>query len=250
MRALEELVQDQSVGIATVSRGRDRYGRLKGHIFVGQGQHSRWLQAELVARGAVGVDVTALSPGCAHLLLALEDNARRTRTGLWAHAAYRVRDAAQPWRLLHYRSTYQIVEGRVHKVARVRKRIFINFDKNWRTDFTVGLTARIVRQLGLTAQQIDALEGRRVQVRGWIERRGGPFIFLRSRTRSTQSTSHDDPTKATKAGTANLPDRWPVGHHASRRRPKRTPVRACRWMATAKKKSARPLRDRAVSICS
>lgn len=69
----------------------------------------------------------------------------------------------------------------MYKVARVRKRIFINFDKNWRTDFTIGLTARSVRRLGLTAQQIDALKGRRVQVRGWIERRGGPFIFLRSR---------------------------------------------------------------------
>ena len=34
----------------------------------------------------------------------------------------------------------QIVRGTVYRVARVRSRVFINFGRNWRKDFTAGLT--------------------------------------------------------------------------------------------------------------
>jgi endonuclease YncB( thermonuclease family) len=178
LHALEDLVLGRNVGIALTERHRDRYGRQSGHVFVGRGEQSRWLQAELVALGSVRVDVTALAPRCARVLLALEARTRHARSGLWSHAAYRIRDAKQSRRLLRYRSTYQIVEGRVHKVARVGKRIYINFDQDWRTDFTIGLTTRTARRLGLTQARLTELEGRRVRSRGWIERRGGPFIYL------------------------------------------------------------------------
>lgn len=180
LRALEDLVRDRNVGIALTGPHRDRYGRLAGHVFAGTAAPQSWVQAELVARGAVRVDAASLDVGCTRLLLALEDRARHAGAGLWAHAAYRIRDAKRPRRLLRYRSTYQIVEGRVRKVAHVRKRIYINFDKNWRTDFTIGLTERTARRLGLIKAHLTALEGHRIRTRGWIERRGGPFIYLRA----------------------------------------------------------------------
>lgn len=177
---LETLLHGRSIVIAGTSKKRDRYGRLLAHVLVDLAGKRTWVQAELVRSGAARVDVSSLSFSCARALLAMERQAEQRKVGLWSHAAYRVRAAGKPRELLRYRSTFQIVEGVVHIVARVRKRIFINFDKNWRRDFTIGLSARMARRIAANGIDLDKLAGKRVRARGWIEWRGGPFIYLRS----------------------------------------------------------------------
>jgi len=100
--------------------------------------------------------------------------------GIWSHAAYQVRSANKPRALLRFRSTFQIIEGRVAKVARVKHRHFINFGSNWRTDFTIGFNSRMRKRLIAAGVELNNLKGRRIRIRGWIERRGGPFIFIHS----------------------------------------------------------------------
>jgi hypothetical protein len=55
-------------------------------------------------------------------------------------------------------------------------RIYLNFAKDWRSDFTIS----VEREDGaaFTAAGIDLkdLTGRRVRVRGWLEWRNGPMI--------------------------------------------------------------------------
>ena len=180
LELLESLLHGRSVEIAAADRKPDRYGRTPAQALTRVAGQRLWVQAELVRRGAARVDVAGLSPSCARVLLELERAAERANSGIWSHAAYGVRKADRPRALLRYRSTFQIVEGTVYKVARVRKRIFINFAANWRRDFTIGLSARMSRSVVANGIDLDGLAGKRVRVRGWIARRGGPFIFLRS----------------------------------------------------------------------
>jgi micrococcal nuclease len=181
-QTLEQIVQGQTVAIARTLRATDRYGRVRAHLFVREGSGvNGWLQAQLVRRGAARVDISGLSPPCAKLLLALEDYARENRIGLWSEAAYDIKSAEQPRALLRFRGTFQLVEGRVFGIARIKNRVFINFAEDWRKDFTIGLSRKTARMLAESGLDLDALKGRTVRVRGWIESRGGPFIYLKSR---------------------------------------------------------------------
>ena len=56
----------------------------------------------------------------------------------------------------------------------------MNFGSNWRTDFTAGINQRTATKAGINGSMLAAMKGRRVRVRGWIDRRGGPFVTIRS----------------------------------------------------------------------
>lgn len=61
-------------------------------------------------------------------------------------------------------------------VANVRQWTFLNFSDNWRSDFTVAIRATNRRQFLSRGPALAKLEGKRVLVRGWIERWNGPVI--------------------------------------------------------------------------
>ncbi len=116
---------------------------------------------------------------CANELLAAELAAREARRGLWAEATYYPRDADDAADLLRYHARFQIVEGKVVRVAQVRGLIYLNFGSYRRQAFFVSLREQDRDMLGGHAGNPKALEGRMVRVRGWIERRRGrPAIDL------------------------------------------------------------------------
>ena len=106
-------------------------------------------------------------------MLTRERAARRDGLGIWNNRFYAIRT---PQSVRRHIGSFQVVEGRVAKVASVRKNTYLNFGENWRDDFTVTLTGR-ARQLFLKAG-LDpmTLEGTFVRVRGWIKSRNGPMI--------------------------------------------------------------------------
>jgi micrococcal nuclease len=89
-----------------------------------------------------------------------------------------VRSADRPSELSRYRSTFQVVEGRIAGVAQVRGIIYLNFDADWRRAFSASLRRGDRGLLGPDAGEPKALEGKLVRVRGWIEQRHGPTIEL------------------------------------------------------------------------
>jgi hypothetical protein len=111
-------------------------------------------------------------------LLAHEHVAREASAGLWSNAAYATRRAYRTRDLLRQRNTYQIVEGRVVGVAATKSHTYVNFGKNWRTDFTAGVAKKIIDENPALAETLPALVGQKVGVRGWIEYRNGPFIAI------------------------------------------------------------------------
>jgi hypothetical protein len=55
--------------------------------------------------------------------------------------------------------------------------IYVNFGRRWTRDFTVTILKRQQRTFAAGGVEPKQLEGRRIRVRGWIERRGGPIIM-------------------------------------------------------------------------
>lgn len=178
IEALRALVQNRSVSLATAGREQDRYGRKLAHLFVDKDGDRQWVQGELLKSGHARVYGLPGNYACMHELLAHEHFARSAGTGLWANAAYALRSARATRDLLRRRNSYEIVVGEVRKVAITKSRTYLNFGADWRSDFTAGIESKVLRANPQWAQDLSQLEGKRVEVRGWIQYRNGPYIDI------------------------------------------------------------------------
>ena len=174
---LRALVLGKSIELAFDRERTDRYGRLQAHAFWMEGGDRRWVQGHLLQQGLARAYAQAGNRACAGEALEAERMAREARRGLWGDAAYRARPADSPRELLRYRSTFQVVEGRIARVAQGRGSIYLNFGDNRRA-FAASLRRGDRGLLGPFADDPKALEGRLARVRGWIEQRQGPTIDL------------------------------------------------------------------------
>jgi endonuclease YncB( thermonuclease family) len=168
--ALAGLALGRAVTLGYGGRRIDRHGRALAHLFDEAGV---WIQGALIDRGMARIysftDNRTLVPE----MLARERAARAAGRGIWGLRAYAVRDAAGvPANL----SGFELVEGRVVDVAIVRKRSYLNFGADWRSDFTVTIAPRTRRLF--EAEGIDPLsyQGKLVRVRGWLKSYNGPLI--------------------------------------------------------------------------
>jgi len=169
--ALRALVLGKSVELGFGGERIDRYGRLQAQAYLIEGDRRRWVQGNLLEQGLARAYTAAGNRVCAQALLAAEREAREARRGLWAEAAYQVRSADAPVELLRLRTTFQVVEGKIGRVAVVRNVVYLNFDRNWRRAFSVLLRYDDRTMLGAYAGNPKVLEGHVVRVSGWIEQR-------------------------------------------------------------------------------
>lgn len=176
--ALATLVEGQAVRLTIDKRTRrrgggttiDRHGRLLASVQV---DDDRWVQGDLVRHGWARVDFAAGGPVDGAVLLALEEEARQARRGLWASMDHAVRTPKTVVRHLH---SFQIVQGRVVDAARVRARIYLNFGHDYRTDFTVTIAADALERFEAANLNPLELEGQLIRVRGWVQPFNGPQI--------------------------------------------------------------------------
>ena len=176
--ALRALVLGRSISLATSGRLTDRYGRRLAHLFVEQGGERVWVQGELLATGNARAYGLPGSYACMPEMLAHERVARQAGSALWGNAAYAVRSARRTRELMRRRNSYEIVVGTIAKVAVTKARTYINFGADWRQDFTAGIDGRVLRANPEWAKTLASLEGKRVEVRGWIQFRNGPYIDI------------------------------------------------------------------------
>jgi len=171
-RRLSELVAGSEIGLAYGERGIDRHGDVLAHVYLGDG---RWLQSLIVGEGLARVQTRADMRACAAVLLATEDGARKAKRGIWSEPFYRIRAADD---LDGDIGTFQIVEAKVLAVATSRKRTFVNFGVDRRSDFTVTISPADGRRLAKEGVDPLAWVGKRIRVRGWISLLNGPEIEL------------------------------------------------------------------------
>jgi endonuclease YncB( thermonuclease family) len=178
MAALKERLLGQKVRLRLGGRKRDRYGRLLAHVFVIRQDADQWIQQAFVAQGRALAISFPDNKACARRLQHAEHRARKQGAGLWKEGLFRVRDASDPASMQALSNTFQIVEGTVRDVAAKRKRIYINFGEDWRTDFTATIAPSDRDRFADSGINPADLAGRTVRVRGWLKQRNGPIIAL------------------------------------------------------------------------
>lgn len=148
------------------------------HVFlIGQGQRE-WVQGWMLRHGHARADAAPGGTDCLSEMMAHEREAIKSRSGLWRYPLYQAQNAHEPRRLLRLRNSFQRVEGRVRDVGVTRSRIYLNFGTDWRTDFTASLYLRNKTFSEADKETLKSLNGQKIRVRGWIERRYGPHIEL------------------------------------------------------------------------
>lgn len=179
--ALAHLALGRKVEIETGRRDHDQYGRLLGHVYVLP--QRAWVNAALVREGFAHVYTFADNALHPKELLAEEAKARQAKRGLWALPQWQVRDAATCCAKGDI-GTFKLVEGRVLGTARVKTRrgmrTYLNFGRDWRTDFSVAIDGRddkYFRQSGLKPGYPATLyNARRVRVRGYLQPVNGVLV--------------------------------------------------------------------------
>ncbi|MGF1651131.1 MAG: thermonuclease family protein [Hyphomicrobiaceae bacterium] len=179
LRALRRALVGKNVRVVEAGGRRDRYGRRDAHVWLlGPSQEPVWIQKVALSLGWARFAPVAERSACAEQLVEAESMARQEAVGLWALDAYRVRPAEAPLDLMRLQGTYQIVRGRVRAAATVRGRLYLNFDDDFRRDFTAVISAKQLKFFEGSGIDPSQLTGALVEVRGWIERRGGPMIEI------------------------------------------------------------------------
>jgi endonuclease YncB( thermonuclease family) len=174
--ALRQLIGENEIFLKQLGPASDRYGRLLVHAFMRNGERETSLAREMLARGQA---VLAPRPGeaaCLRDLKAAERSARLARLGLWGDPRYDVKQAENPAEVLAVRGRFTLVEGKVASVRESGGTIYVNFGRRWTEDFTVTISKRNERLFVAAGLAPQRLQGRRVQIRGVVEERGGPWI--------------------------------------------------------------------------
>jgi len=170
--ALLALTDGQEISLYCEGAKTNREGELVAHALLADG---RWLQHMLVEDGHVFVFPRPTRRRGLEVLYKAEDQARADGRGLWAYDNLKAVDALGPdvrtgW--------FQIVRGRVVGANEVGSTIYLNFGEDWRTDFTIEIPGSAKRHFDKARLDPLALEGKDVEVRGWIDFKGGPRLLL------------------------------------------------------------------------
>ncbi|MDB5621929.1 MAG: thermonuclease family protein [Devosia sp.] len=174
--ALEAIALNKSVRLGFGGEDVDRYDRALAHVFVTTPQGEQWAQQAMVAQGLARVYSFPDNRACLDLLLAAEGRARAGGLGIWSDPYYSVRAADRPEQLLARAGHYELVEGRVLLADRSGGRVYLNFGRFWKQDFTAVIEAAALRLFAQDGFDPLVLEGALVRVRGWVDDRDGPRI--------------------------------------------------------------------------
>lgn len=171
---LSALCAGKRVSLHAGGTDRDRHGRLLAHLLVEES--GVWLQGAMLDQGAARVYTFKDNRALAADMLAIENAAREAKRGLWHDAFYRVRQASETDLAAEADKVpgYHLVEGKVLKVGRAGERWFLNFGPDHRTDFT----ATIAPGDAALFPDPAAYAGKRLRLRGWIDKRNGAALDL------------------------------------------------------------------------
>jgi micrococcal nuclease len=156
---LDELLNahNRALNLQPGTETHDHYGRLLAHAFLDTGSNVavQLLDAGLATTLVVPPDTWAVDCYQEH-----ENSARAARRGLWSLPAYQPQESAT---LQPDTKGFRIVQGRVTAMRRTRYTVWLDMDG--------ALTVRIsTKDLpNFKPGYLDKLEGKYVEVRGWIK---------------------------------------------------------------------------------
>jgi micrococcal nuclease len=174
--ALAAMVLNKPVRLGYGGEAVDRYERALAHVFVQASEGEIWAQQQMVAQGMARVYSFPDNRACLDQLYAAEGRARMAGLGIWSDPYYSVRAADKPADLLALAGHYELIEGRVLLADQSGGRLYLNFGRFWKEDFTAVIEASALRLFAGANIDPMELEGALVRIRGWVDDRDGPRI--------------------------------------------------------------------------
>jgi endonuclease YncB( thermonuclease family) len=153
---------------------KNRMGHVLYHLSIKEDSDA-WVQGTLVRLGLARVRTDKSNPEMAAQLYEQERLARSEKLGLWSLPQFAIQTPEQSVNLLN---SYQIVEGRIESASRRQSMIFLNFGKDWRRDFTIGIKSANNRAFLKAKMDVMGLNTKTIRVRGWVREYNGPYIEI------------------------------------------------------------------------
>jgi len=170
--AARETLSELAVGQMIAAYGhadQDRYGRMIGHVLRSDGV---WLEAALLANGAVRVQTDPERRDMARELLRHEAEARTARRGIWRTSYYAVRP---PDHLDHDSGQFVIVEASV--AALTEQHGALNLALSHST-LELHIPRTVVHLLPAAGVDPSHLTSQPIRLRGWLRWAGHPIIDI------------------------------------------------------------------------
>ncbi len=154
---IEKKFLNQRVTVDIKTDSLDRGGRAVAQVKSGE----KWLQGVLLEAGLASVYIS----GGNDLLLA---------EMLKKEAIKPISDKELEKNIAKYKNKFVVAQGVVIAVKVTKSKVYINFDKDWKTDFSVVVRKENFKNFDV--QSWDSLTGKTVTVHGWVEDYNGPMI--------------------------------------------------------------------------
>ena len=153
---------------------KDKYGRILGYCFIKQDGGEVFLNKELLQAGFAVLYTYPPNVKYVEEFVESQKQARRNRTGLWG--AYEVVPAEEAGDFIGHIRT---VKGKVLSTYNSGKAIFLNFGRDYKTDFTVVIFKNCFEYFhSLDIRPELFYRGKTVKVSGRIREYNGPEIIV------------------------------------------------------------------------
>lgn len=176
-KIMEDFLQGKHVLIyQTPEKDWGRVNRMGHHLAHLQREDGRiWLQGLLLSLGLAQVNTDERTPELSAQMYEVENLARHEKIGVWAEDKYQIHPSEHAHQFM---DRFQIIEGRILDTAIKNNRIYLNFGKDWRDDFTLSVPAN-KRQV-FKKKNVDPLswKGQYVRARGWVRDYNGAFMEI------------------------------------------------------------------------
>ncbi len=173
--ATTQLIKGKIVKLVFDDNRTDRYGRTLAHTYLPDGT---WVNRELVARGLAHVYSFPDNRSLLNELLEAETIARSKKLGLWKQKDWQVLEAI-PTPPKSFVGKYRLVRGIPIKAVTIGDTIYLNFEDNWRTDFTIEIptsTLPLFKSAGINP--LTDYIGKEVIARGRIKPVNGILVTV------------------------------------------------------------------------
>jgi micrococcal nuclease len=134
-----------------------------------------WIQRDMVEKGLAFVYPSQSHYDYADALFKAEEKARVDKAGFWADEKWNVMTDEEAKSL---DNRFAIVEGTIEKIVTRNNTIYLNFERDWKTDFTISIDSAKRRDFARAGANPMQWQGKKVRVRGWLQQYNGPYIEI------------------------------------------------------------------------
>jgi endonuclease YncB( thermonuclease family) len=176
-RVLADMLLGQDVRLyQTKDKTTGRKNRMDHQIaHIVRASDDAWVQGTLLKLGLAQVQTVYTNVDMIKQMLDLEKQAIKRKRGLWSLSQYQVHTAKDMNKDTPI-NRFAIVKGKVESIANIRNTTYINFGKDYKTDFTIVIPPEYRQRFTKAGVNPQDWSGKRLQVRGWLEYYNGPTI--------------------------------------------------------------------------